>query len=175
MNGCWKYNSLYTKLEKNEGAINWNEGMTALEDVHLNCPWSAIYDMTNRGIYISVHNNYEDIAFVDMEDFEFQIYVDISEVSLLNNEARIINFPNPFSSFTTIQYFINEDSQINITIYDSMGKIVKVLVNEEKQKGTYSITWDTRKDSGKPANAALYYCRYRCGSFTQTIPLFVIE
>ncbi len=52
MNGCWRYHSLYTTLDENQGILYWNEGMNALEVVHLNCPWSAIYDMTNRGVYI---------------------------------------------------------------------------------------------------------------------------
>src|SRR5690606_30919515 len=61
--------------------------------------------------------------------------------SVKNNEALpevfdvIKNFPNPFNSSTTISYKISKNSDVNITIYDLLGRVVQTLVNEEKQKG----------------------------------------
>jgi len=175
MNGCWRYNSLYTTLDENQGILTWNEGMNALEVVHLNCPWSAIYDMSNRGVYIAVHNNYEDIAFVNLDDFEFQVYVGISEVSLLSNEARISSFPNPFINSTTIQYAVHETSTINIVIYDSMGKLVKELVNEQRPIGRYSATWPARDNFGSKVQPGLYFCRFSCEGYQSIVKLLMIE
>ncbi|MBN2215297.1 MAG: SBBP repeat-containing protein, partial [Bacteroidales bacterium] len=40
------------------------------------------------------------------------------------------NYPNPFSSFTTIGFELTAGSQVNISIYDIQGKKVRTLIDE---------------------------------------------
>ncbi len=122
-----------------------------------------------------MHNNYEDIAFVNLDDFEFQVYVGISEAPLLNSEASIASFPNPFINSTTIQYAVYETSQINITIYNSIGKLVKELVNEQKPKGRYSAKWTARDKFGSKVQPGLYFCRFSCEPYQSILKLLMIE
>ncbi len=50
------------------------------------------------------------------------------------------NYPNPFNSNTTITYSIAESSMINLKIYNTLGGLVKNLVNENQNTGVYSIS-----------------------------------
>ncbi|MBL8015927.1 MAG: T9SS type A sorting domain-containing protein, partial [Ignavibacteria bacterium] len=52
------------------------------------------------------------------------------------------NYPNPFNPSTKIKFDIPEDSYVNITVYDLLGKKVRVLINETKQAGSYEIDFD---------------------------------
>jgi hypothetical protein len=52
---------------------------------------------------------------------------------------RINVFPNPVRSVANIWYTIPTNSKISINIYDVTGKLVKNLVNEQKQAGNYKI------------------------------------
>ncbi len=52
------------------------------------------------------------------------------------------NYPNPFSHTTTISYTVVRESMINIDIYNSIGARVATLVNETRQPGDYSVTFD---------------------------------
>ena len=51
------------------------------------------------------------------------------------------NFPNPFNPLTKIKYQIPELSFVTLKVYDVLGNEITTLVNEEKQAGTYEITW----------------------------------
>jgi photosystem II stability/assembly factor-like uncharacterized protein len=52
------------------------------------------------------------------------------------------NYPNPFNPTTIIKYSIPNSGNVKILIYDMLGRIVKTLVNDYKQAGTYKIRFD---------------------------------
>ncbi len=51
--------------------------------------------------------------------------------------------PNPVEQKTKISYQLPVKSNINISVYDITGRKVATLVNEEKEKGDYSISYNT--------------------------------
>jgi len=53
------------------------------------------------------------------------------------------NHPNPFNPVTTITYTLPERSTVHLTVHNSMGEEVAVLVNEEVPAGTHAVTFDS--------------------------------
>jgi hypothetical protein len=51
------------------------------------------------------------------------------------------NFPNPFSSSTTIAYTLSSASEVNITIYNMHGKEIEVLLSKWQEAGKYTLNW----------------------------------
>jgi len=49
------------------------------------------------------------------------------------------NYPNPFNPSTNISYSIPEKGLVTLKVYDMLGNEIVELVNEEKEKGNYSI------------------------------------
>jgi Secretion system C-terminal sorting domain len=49
--------------------------------------------------------------------------------------------PNPFTNNTTIKYNLTNDAQVRVTIYNSLGQQVSVLVNQFQTKGVNTIDW----------------------------------
>jgi hypothetical protein len=49
------------------------------------------------------------------------------------------NYPNPFNGQTIIKYSIHSPGTVKITLYDVMGRELKVLVNEYKNPGEHEI------------------------------------
>ncbi|MDQ7816741.1 MAG: T9SS type A sorting domain-containing protein [Melioribacteraceae bacterium] len=49
------------------------------------------------------------------------------------------NYPNPFNPTTIIYYQISTRSKVQIIVYDILGKIIAILVDEEKHPGRYSV------------------------------------
>jgi len=68
------------------------------------------------------------------------------------------NNPNPIreGNESTIQYRISVAGDINITLYDVLGREVRKLVNEYKSEGTYSINFNTK---GLPSGVYFYKLR----------------
>ena len=54
------------------------------------------------------------------------------------------NFPNPFSSSTTIRYQVSAKSNITIEVYNSLGERVVTLVNRDRVAGKYEVNFDAQ-------------------------------
>lgn len=50
------------------------------------------------------------------------------------------NYPNPFNSTTRITYSISEPGMIDLKIYNTLGGLVKNLINKIQTPGVYSIS-----------------------------------
>ena len=51
------------------------------------------------------------------------------------------NFPNPFNPITTIRYQVPVAANVILRLYDILGNEIATLVNEEKSRGSYEITF----------------------------------
>jgi hypothetical protein len=52
------------------------------------------------------------------------------------------NYPNPFNPSTTIRYALPTAGKVKLQIYNVLGALVETLVDEERQAGQYTITWN---------------------------------
>lgn len=52
------------------------------------------------------------------------------------------NYPNPFNPTTTISYSLPNTGFVKLTVYDRIGREVMVLVDENKQQGTYTVEFN---------------------------------
>ncbi len=101
----------------------------------------------------------------------------ITEVEEENNNEVIPsayalhqNFPNPFNPSTTISFSIPNAEFVTLKIYDSVGKEVETLVNENLQAGSYKKQFNaTNLASG------VYFYRLQAGSYYQTNKMILIK
>jgi len=80
------------------------------------------------------------------------------------------NYPNPFNPVTRISYSIPKQGLVSLKIYDILGREVKVLVNEIKSRGSYSVDFNA---TGFPSGIFLY--RIESGAFTETKRMSLIK
>ena len=52
------------------------------------------------------------------------------------------NYPNPFNGSTKLLYTVSHTMSVQLRVYDSAGHLVKTLVHETKEAGSYSATFD---------------------------------
>ncbi|MBT7900495.1 MAG: T9SS type A sorting domain-containing protein [Candidatus Marinimicrobia bacterium] len=117
-------------------------------------------------------SNYD--ASANMDDGSCE-YLSIDEDGLPNDFALHQNYPNPFNPTTTLQYDLPEDSQVNIMIYDLMGRTVKTLVNNQQSAGFKSVVWDATNDLGQPVSAGMYLYRIKAGNFHQVKKMILLK
>lgn len=80
------------------------------------------------------------------------------------------NYPNPFNPETEIRYQIAERSHVLLRIFDVLGREVATLVNEMKEPGEYSATWDASR-----AVSGVYFYRLQTGKYVETKKMVVIR
>lgn len=80
------------------------------------------------------------------------------------------NYPNPFNPKTSIQYSVASRSHVKLTIYNTIGGEIRVLVEGTKEPGTYHVTWDAR---GYPSG--MYFYRMEAGAFVQTKKILLLR
>lgn len=85
------------------------------------------------------------------------------------------SYPNPFSFSTTLTYTIPEHRTtglpVRLAIYDVLGRLVRVLVNDRHYPGTFSAVWDGNLANGTPAASGLYLAQLVAGEMRQSVKL----
>jgi hypothetical protein len=85
------------------------------------------------------------------------------------------NYPNPFGNRTHIEYAIPRFSNVIITVYDAMGRKVRVLRAEPHYRGRYLVEWDGRDSQGQPVASGPYVAEIRAGSNSAYLKLVVVH
>ena len=110
------------------------------EDTYVTC-YVRVNIPSNNQVTVSIKKNYWDVTNID----------DVKQSSLKQN------YPNPFDDKTNIPFVLNKDSYVNISIYDSSGRKVKVVINEQRYPGEYLVSWDGTNSSGSKVENGIYF------------------
>jgi len=83
--------------------------------------------------------------------------------------------PCIFNPVTTLSYDLLEQANVNIIIYDMLGREVKTLVNTTQDAGFKSVIWDATNKYGKPVSAGVYLYQIQVGEFVQTKKMVLLK
>lgn len=72
-------------------------------------------------------------------------------------------YPNPFNASTTIRYRISEESFVDISIYDVLGRKVETLIDANQQAGFHQVIWNAAE---RPSGT--YFYKLRAGNYSET-------
>jgi hypothetical protein len=98
-----------------------------------------------------------------------------SPATLVYRNSLGWNHPNPFNPSTTINYSIEKNSRVNLSIYNVSGQLVKTLVNEFKPRGSYSVIWDATNASGDPVASGVYWYKLETPNFKDAKKLTILR
>lgn len=79
-------------------------------------------------------------------------------VSAIGNNSLefVLNYPNPFNLESTISFYVKETSNVQIKIFDLLGKEINTLLNKELLPGNYNLSWDAKDNSGNSLPSGVY-------------------
>jgi hypothetical protein len=159
----------------NEVTINWNRNELG------NLPYGMRITMTDltTGQTIDMRRD-SSYTFTYTEERTFLINgtaTGIEDAATAPTDFSLSqNYPNPFNPSTKIRYSLPEESRVKITVYNSLGEMVKIMTNETAQRGWYETTFDaTAIPSG------IYFAKIETQSlqsskqFIQTIKMLLIK
>jgi len=99
---------------------------------------------------------------MSLTDIEYEVKLNKPTKPFLGN-----NFPNPFNSVTNIGYYLPEDSQVELNIYDLNGRLVHQLVNEFQTMGSKTVKYYPHDHNGDEMPSGLYFCKLRVGDHAE--------
>ena len=80
------------------------------------------------------------------------------------------NYPNPFNPATRIGFRILHESPVTITVYNTLGEKVRVLLDEVKPFGKHAVTFD-----GSQLPSGVYYYRLQAADFSEARKMILLK
>lgn len=131
------------------------------------------YDPSTDIGVIVLSNAGADVTSIVTKLFEYAE----EHVTAVNNEDKLItgyqlsqNYPNPFNPVTNIKYQLKVTSEVNLNVYNVLGKKVAELVDEVKAPGSYEVFFNAENLS-----SGVYYYRINAGNFNRSRKMLLIK
>ncbi|MCP3975889.1 MAG: T9SS type A sorting domain-containing protein [bacterium] len=80
------------------------------------------------------------------------------------------SFPNPFNPRTTISYEVPAEGFVNLSIFNSRGQKIEVLVNADMTDGVHRVEWDAQD-----LPSGLYFSKLTADGSTRTHKMMLLK
>lgn len=91
---------------------------------------------------------------VDIGAYEFQNSAGFNDHFQNTNDLSV--YPNPFSESININYKVENNEQVSISLYDALGRLVAVIAENDKVSGDKTIHWETIPEINQNQNSEYY-------------------
>ena len=101
--------------------------------------------------------------------------------ALLPEETVLLpNYPNPFNPETWIPYQLSRAADVQVTIYDTEGAIVRQLDLGYQAAGDYTdrskaAYWNGRNESGESVVSGVYFYQIRAGDYSAMRRMVIVK
>ena len=112
---------------------------------------------------------------IDVEGkFEYSDYL-LVKLNIPEKAELMQNSPNPFNPSTSIKFFIPNQSDVTIKVYDLLGREVTTLLNKNVSEGFYIVFWNGKDKFGNNASSGVYLYRLTAGSFAESKKMILVK
>jgi hypothetical protein len=80
------------------------------------------------------------------------------------------NYPNPFNPSTTIRFSIPTTENVQLDVFDVLGRKVATILNQRLTAGTYTVQFNASQLS-----SGMYFYRINAGNFRQTMKMMLVK
>lgn len=157
-----------TLAEDGAYQLRWNMSETAPE------AWQFTLHDDLLGVEITM-NSLSSYSFDQLSGSTSRFRVSVNRVDGNAPEIPTVyslaqNYPNPFNPTTTIQFSLAEPATVRLEIFNALGQIVAVLVNEQLESGQHQALFNASSFS-----SGVYYYRIEAGNFAETRSMVLIK
>lgn len=98
--------------------------------------------------YSASQSNSKTIYFDNIRAIKIEDPIEASIQDIPQFSHLLPNYPNPFNPSTTLEYNLNEDTYVDLKIYDIKGRLIETLIQEYKLAGKHNLSWDASHLAG---------------------------
>ncbi len=120
--------------------------------------------------------NFSGTEFGDSWNFAENKIVNVEAIADINDpiseHAYYLeqNYPNPFNPSTNIMFSLKQSEYVSLAVYDMLGNIVKILIDDLKSAGTYNVNF-----IGDGLSSGIYYYTLKTENFTSTKKMLLVK
>ena len=79
-------------------------------------------------------------------------------------------YPNPFNPTTMLKFSVPATMEVEVVVYDMMGRMVSEISNDIFEAGTHDLYWDASHNS-----SGIYFVKFLAGSHVTTQKLMLVK
>ena len=123
-------------------------------------------DNNNKGFGILIIPDGSPTGIEEFEDLE----------DMIPNDFNLFaNYPNPFNPTTTIMYSIPLHSDVELTVYNLLGREVRTLVDTKVGPGYHTVQWDGKDSGGREVSSGMYFYRLKSGQYQESRKMLLLK
>ncbi|MCZ6703732.1 MAG: hypothetical protein O6940_11925, partial [Ignavibacteria bacterium] len=156
--------------------------------------WIIPAETSTDSGYIVLISSVSNTLIFDQSNGVFKV------INMPNSFTLEQNFPNPFNSLTQISYSIpkqgyynqpvynelgelirssedvtQENDNVELVIFNALGKKVRTLINDSHVEGFYVVEWDGMNDSGNKVSSGVYLYILKSRSFYHAKKMILLK
>ncbi|HMQ99313.1 MAG TPA: T9SS type A sorting domain-containing protein [Ignavibacteria bacterium] len=85
------------------------------------------------------------------------------------------NYPNPFNPVTRFKFSLPKESDVQIVVFDIMGRVVSVLANGKYNAGKYEVDWNGTNSMNNQVASGVYFYKIVAGSYTDVKKMIMLK
>lgn len=147
--------------------------------------YALYFSPDNGDTWTNITGNLDSLAITSVTEADGRVYAGTSEKGIFMLEDSFLtvkesrkpisyslnqNYPNPFNSSTVISYSIPSSSNVELKIYDILGREVATLINVFQSAGSYNISFDAGSLS-----TGIYFYRITAGRFSDVKKFILLK
>ena len=106
----------------------------------------------------------EELNSISANNFELPKQISDLKTDIPDDYKLLGNYPNPFNPSTTIKYALPKNSDVELRIYDIMGKEVKSFILNSQSTGYQNIVWNGKNNNNEQVASGIYIYRFTAKS-----------
>ncbi len=174
------YQSTFYAINTSDGSIKWETGLeySPSSPITIGNDGSIIFGADD---YLYVYNSectgladspwpkyrkdYGNTGYTTVATSVKQIGTDVPQEFMLSQ-----NYPNPFNPSTTISFAIPNQANVKLSVYNSIGEEVALLLNENISAGSHQVSFDASNLS-----SGLYFYKISSNNFVDVKKMILLK
>lgn len=103
------------------------------------------------------------------------IKIKFTEITIPQKTELEQAYPNPFNPQTKISYTLAKESDVNLSVYSMMGRLVRNLVDETQPAGSWHVYWNGINNEYTLASSGPYLLVFKTENMTRTQKVLLLR
>jgi len=167
----WFYLVVAKSTEEDVLLMNSGESAiyTATLDLEMQPGWN--YEELHA---VAVIQNWDDLEILQAAQQEFNS-TSVDDPVVVVEASLHQNYPNPFNPSTTISYDLNEQTQVQLNVFNVKGQKIITLINDNKNAGIHSVIWNGRNENGKSVPSGIYLYKLQTEKYSSIKKMILMK